>query len=1092
MVPAKRPNVYRNFFFSKRTDKSFSNLAHRSIAKLLTYSLVIMALVIATPAQRPGLPGERNPIATPADQPADANQPSDASRQISPDVARQIAALDDEKASRTPAQQKIDSQLLYAAKMFRGLEVARGVPTLEVDVNLEDDGRVVVDITTMVNGEILKAIKANGGEVLVTSPEYQTIQARLPITQLENIASLPQVRFIQPKQTYRTSQRMQRPELTPGTGEGNTDFMPRADRLLQRFYDSFNSVKPLPNGSLSIGSAASEGDTAHRAGAARGTFNVDGTGIKIGVLSNGVASLAASQTLGDLGTVTVLPGQAGTGDEGTAMLEIVHDLAPGAQLYFATGNTSITSFAQNIRDLRTAGCDIIVDDIGYFVESPFQDGAPGATNTNGGAVTQAVNDVVAAGALYFSSAANSGNKNDNTSTTFEGDYVSGGTLAIVPGGGTVMDFDSSAAVVQYNLITVGGGTGVPINLSWSDALGVSANDYDLFILNNAGTAVSVSSTNVQSGTQDPYEQVNTNNTTGRRVVIRQKTGAAARFVHLSLNGGLLTFSTPGETHGHNAASGGYGVAATPAFASFAFPPSLNVGPYPGLYSSASTVETFSSDGPRRIFYQGNGTAITPGNFSSTGGQLLQQPVIAAADGVQVTGVGGFSNPFFGTSAAAPHAAAIAALLKSANPSFTQAQIRTALTSTAIDIETAGVDRDAGYGIVMPYPALQSLGVTGRAFVELGSATAVETGLNNNGLIERGEVGTLTINLNNVGLLNATGITSTLTTTTPGVSIQTPSPSFANMAATSGTATNAAPIYFSLATNSAIDVVVDFTLTLNYTGGWNPSQVINFSIPTGRRPITTVLDTTAPTTSTSFPVALTGTQTNLLFPDDPAGSCAVSQPSPGTLSSTTPRYDQYTISNTTGVATCVTITITADKSALGAIQAVAYNGAFTPASPTTNYLADPGFIGIVYPGYPGVFSGTVPAGGTLNVVVVELKSPANGFPSALGSTYTLKVAGLPVSAAPTAAPGVVTGKVTANGRALGNTTVTMTDEQGQVRTNLTNSFGLFQFDDVQTGKTYVVQIGSKRYQFTPQVITVSSDLTQLVFEAESGFGGTSKR
>ena len=82
----------------------------------------------------------------------------------------------------------------------------------------------------------------------------------------------------------------------------------------------------LPN----VGSRNSQGDPKHQANTARATFGADGTGVRIGVLSDGVASLAASQALGDLGTVTVLPGQAGSGDEGTAMLEIIHDLAPGA------------------------------------------------------------------------------------------------------------------------------------------------------------------------------------------------------------------------------------------------------------------------------------------------------------------------------------------------------------------------------------------------------------------------------------------------------------------------------------------------------------------------------------------------------------------------------------------------------------------------------------------------------------------------------------------------------------------------------------------------------------------------------------------
>src|SRR5262249_12665636 len=126
------------------------------------------------------------------------------------------------------------------------------------------------------------------------------------------------------------------------------DFSARADSVRAQLEEVLtNSI--LPNGTLSVGSAASEGDTTHRASTARGTFNTDGTGIKIGVLSNGVATLASSQALGDLGTVTVLPGQTGSADEGTAMLEIIHDLAPGAQLFFATALPTITQFAQNIR-----------------------------------------------------------------------------------------------------------------------------------------------------------------------------------------------------------------------------------------------------------------------------------------------------------------------------------------------------------------------------------------------------------------------------------------------------------------------------------------------------------------------------------------------------------------------------------------------------------------------------------------------------------------------------------------------------------------------------------------------------------------------
>ncbi len=82
---------------------------------------------------------------------------------------------------------------------------------------------------------------------------------------------------------------------------------------------------------------------------------------------------------------------------------------------------------------------------------------------------------------------------------------------------------------------------------------------------------------------------------------------------------------------------------------------------------------------------------------------LVKPDIAAADGVSAKTPGFF--PFFGTSAAAPHAAAMAALVKSARPDYTNAQILTAMKQTALDIRAAGLDRDSGYGIVMALEAV---------------------------------------------------------------------------------------------------------------------------------------------------------------------------------------------------------------------------------------------------------------------------------------------------------------------------------------------------------------------------------------------------
>ena len=123
---------------------------------------------------------------------------------------------------------------------------------------------------------------------------------------------------------------------------------------------------------VNTGSVNSEGDVAEKANVARSTFGVTGAGVKVGVISDSDDHLADSQALADLGTVTVLSGQSGVPNtgEGTAMLEIVHDLAPGATLYFATGNGGPANFANNIRQLRAAGCDIIVDDLDTAMKPP--------------------------------------------------------------------------------------------------------------------------------------------------------------------------------------------------------------------------------------------------------------------------------------------------------------------------------------------------------------------------------------------------------------------------------------------------------------------------------------------------------------------------------------------------------------------------------------------------------------------------------------------------------------------------------------------------------------------------------------------------
>ena len=620
---------------------------------------------------------------------------------ISPAAMAQIQALLEEKETRTPAERKIDSQLLYARRMELGVPIAPGVQTLDVDVPRGDDGHVIVDVKANVTGRLMLQLNGLSREIKRTGAT--DLRLHVDLDQIETIAEHPDVLFIQPQQRAVTSRR---DAAVPG-GRAADRAARRAatlaslrQTLAQRSGTGVDAASGTQDVDLppvtdlfgtGVGSVSSQADITHRSAVFRGLTGANGAGVKIGVLSDGVAHLADAQASGDLGAVTVLPGQAGSGDEGTAMLELIRDMAPGAQLYFATAFTSITSFAQNIRDLRTAGCDIIVDDVAYYVESPFQDGqTPSVVSpTNGGVVTQAVKDVAASGAMYFSSAGNAGNLSDGTSGVWEGDFAAGVASGAPVGAGT---FHRFAAGQDFNTLTLAG-LGV-INLFWSDPLGASGNDYDLFRLNTAGTTVFTSSTNIQDGNDDPYEQMS-GATASPRIVIVKKSTAAARFLHLNTNRGRLSVATTGQVHGHAAANNdfAFAVAAVNAGASF-----------PNPFSGSNVIEIFSSDGPRRVFFLGDGTPITAGNVSSTGGTQLQKPDLSAADGVAVSGAGGFSTPFFGTSAAAPNAAAIMALIKSQNPGFTQSQLRSALFTGALDIEAPGTDRDSGFGIVMATPA----------------------------------------------------------------------------------------------------------------------------------------------------------------------------------------------------------------------------------------------------------------------------------------------------------------------------------------------------------------------------------------------------
>ncbi len=555
-------------------------------------------------------------------------------RELPEPALEAIRAVLVEKQNRTESERKLDSGLLVAAKRSQNINIADGaLDRVQPSLTRDEASRVLVDIgLSRADPSLVGQIQRLGGRVSSRVDRYRQVQAWLPLQQIGRIAENESVRRV-------------RRAILPVT------------RIRNR----------------------SEGDVRHRADVIRGQFGFDGSGSKIGVLSNGVDSLGSRQAAGDLPeNVTVLPGQFGVGDEGTAILEVINDLAPGAELMFATGFPSEAQMAQNILDLAAAGCDIIVDDVGHLLASVFQDG-PAA---------QAVESVYQQGVTYFSAAGNSGNFDGGTSGVWEGDFKSS-TLEIEGQEYVVHDFGGG---IQFNELRDDPLS--VISLQWSDPFGGSNNDYDLLLLDESGTEIVAISNNVQDGQGDPLEFIDSRveDHIWYRLVIVKASGDD-RYLRLDTFGSNIEFVTPGQVFGHPAAENAIAIGAV-------YQGEGQFGP--GYFDGDEFVESFSSDGPRRVFFDPEGQPLTPGNMSASGGVLRSKPDLVAADGVSTNTP--FFEQFFGTSAAAPHAAAISALLRQRGVINPQ-HIRALLEKTAVDVEAPGFDRKSGHGIVDAFMAM---------------------------------------------------------------------------------------------------------------------------------------------------------------------------------------------------------------------------------------------------------------------------------------------------------------------------------------------------------------------------------------------------
>jgi hypothetical protein len=238
----------------------------------------------------------------------------------------------------------------------------------------------------------------------------------------------------------------------------------------------------------------------------------------------------------------------------------------------------------------------------------------------------------------------------------------------------VHDFAAGAGD-NTNTVVVPAGGQLTCILQWNDPFGGSGNDYDLVLFDQNLNPVAISN-DPQVGAQDPIEVVAVVNQGTRdataHVLIQRFAGEARRLELFCLGASAMEHVTPeGSIVGHAALDEVVTVGA------------IDVAD-PGL----DDVEAFSSRGPARVDFPAR--------------EDRAKPDVAAFDGVAISNAGGFpfcppACAFFGTSAASPHTAGVAALLLQKEPSLTPAAVQAALQAGAADVGSAGFDDASGFG-----------------------------------------------------------------------------------------------------------------------------------------------------------------------------------------------------------------------------------------------------------------------------------------------------------------------------------------------------------------------------------------------------------
>jgi len=577
------------------------------------------------------------------------------------------------------------TQPLMAAALSR--ELFRQNSPLEARWNASGQVQVYLHYDPNGNPPDRAELAALGATGILNSPALGVVQAWVPADQLEDAATLTGVKRVS---------------------------VPR-----YAFTRRAPPMAALPR----TGSVDTQGDQILGASQFRSQTGYTGQGMVVGVISDGDSGVSTDQGTGDLpSNIWNDPNNTtwqSSGAEGTAMMEIVYDLAPGVKQLGFAGPATTADFLTALSDFSSAiNANVIVDDLGFPGEAMF---------TNGDFANGVQQFATAHPNIHLVTAAG----NDGTSF-WAGTWNPYTLPSPVTINGvqytTAMNWGTAGSPnIKLQITDAGAGDSIAYLLEWDDpwvdtSTTNDPNDYDVVLFDSSGNPIACNQ-GINIGPVAPATsgctQSNTQplNTPGPLPVqgsgATLASGATTAYLEVFFVGGtpgtnlkILALSTkgnqmavsppfpnpsiPGSIYGQSAVGVPVGSALTPG--------EITVGAVCATANpscgSAELIEPYSSLGPVQFGIPGTGTGTqTP--------VTIQEPSFVAPDCVDVTGVGGFGSPspytFCGTSAAAPHIAGLLALLIPAYPS----QDPYTLLQDSASQPSGGVNPNGIYGFGLP-------------------------------------------------------------------------------------------------------------------------------------------------------------------------------------------------------------------------------------------------------------------------------------------------------------------------------------------------------------------------------------------------------